>query len=352
MDCRCKESTVVDSGSGVFVFSFPDEYLKTNLQEALKHQNLNGEDMNGVLVVEVECAREDLEALVEAASLNSFEIENINVAFVKSKDDVNFSILAKTRSLKTWLSRFDSEDIAQIIEDKSLTTYFQPIIDVKNRSIYGYEALSRGVDSRGGIIPPNVIFEKARRSDYMFQLDRLAREISLKTAAVKNVGGFVFINFIPTSIYNPKNCLQNTLNWAKQLEMDFSKIVFEVVETEKVEDINHLKSILEFYKANGFKVALDDVGSGYSNLNMLATLEPDIIKIDRELIDGIDKSQMKQSIFFALNDICEKGNITKLAEGVETKEEVDFVKPYVDLIQGYYFAKPASEPVRDIRIEM
>jgi EAL domain-containing protein (putative c-di-GMP-specific phosphodiesterase class I) len=351
-ECKCKESVLVESQKGVFVFSFPDEYLKTTLLEALQKGDFKSEEMSGVLMVEAECAKDDLHKIVKDANLGSFEIENINLAFVGSKSEVDFSILSKTRSLKTWLSRFDSEDIAQIIEDKALTTYFQPIVDVKSKSIYGYEALSRGVDSKGGIIPPNIIFGKAREGDYMFQLDRLAREISLKTAAVKNIHGYVFINFIPTSIYNPKNCLQNTLAWAKQLEMDFSKIVFEVVETEKVEDIEHLKTILEFYKENGFKVALDDVGSGYSNLNMLAHLNPDIIKIDRELIQDIDKNELKQSIFFALKHICDKNGIIKLAEGVESKEEVEFLKPHVDLMQGYYFAKPASEVVRDLRIEI
>jgi EAL domain-containing protein (putative c-di-GMP-specific phosphodiesterase class I) len=293
-----------------------------------------------------------LRQLIETADLNDFEIGNINMAYVSEDGKLDFSILSKTKSLQTWLAKLDSQDIAALIDHKSLTTYFQPIIDTKAGSIYGYESLCRGVDDAGNIIPPNIIFDKAKKSDFLFGLDRAAREISLKTAAVKNVEGYVFINFIPTSIYNPENCLKNTLHWAKQLELDFSKIVFEVVETEKVDDLTHLKSILDFYKKNGFRVALDDVGSGYSNLSALVELKPDIVKIDRGLIQDIDTDPMKQSIFFAIKDICEKNDITKLAEGVETRAEVAYLKDHVDLMQGYYFAKPSSEVIRKLEINL
>ncbi|MGM0623869.1 MAG: EAL domain-containing protein [Campylobacterota bacterium] len=352
MQCKCKQKLVTEFGAGVMVFSFPDEYLKTALIEILKQSGVGFDEEHGLLIVQTKEFEKDLQQLVSDAKLNDFEISNINLAFIDSVEKLDFSILSKTKSVQTWLNMVDSQEIAKIIDNKSLTTYFQPIIDVRESQIYGYEALSRGVDDTGKIIPPNIIFSKAKKSDYLFGLDRAAREISLKTAAVKNVSGYVFINFIPTSIYNPENCLKNTLSWAKQLELDFSKIVFEVVETEKVDDLSHLKSILDFYKKNGFKVALDDVGAGYSNLSTLVELKPDIVKIDRALIQDIEQDSMKQSIFFAIKDICDKNGITKLAEGVETKGEVQFLKEHVDLMQGYYFAKPSSEVVRSLNIDL
>ena len=133
----------------------------------------------------------------------------------------------------------------------------------------------------GTLMYPDVLFTKSKRNDHNFKLDRLCRESALKTAATKKIAQKVFINFIPTSIYDPKFCLKSTEKWAKQLEFDPSQIVFEVVETEKVSDQNHLKKILEYYREKGFQIALDDVGEGYSSLNMLIELEPDIIKVDR-----------------------------------------------------------------------
>jgi EAL domain-containing protein (putative c-di-GMP-specific phosphodiesterase class I) len=177
----------------------------------------------------------------------------------------------------------------------------------------------------------------------------LCRETSLKTAATKKVKEKVFINFIPTSIYDPEFCLQSTEKWAKQLEFDPSQIVFEVVETELVKDQKHLKKILEFYRNKGYKIALDDVGEGYSSLNMLIELQPDIIKVDRNIIQDIDTNQLKQSVYRALYDLATEHHIKVLAEGVETRYELETVKSIgVDYVQGYYFAKPSSEPIRQI----
>lgn len=111
----------------------------------------------------------------------------------------------------------------------------------------------------------------------------------------------------------------------------------------------HLKQILNHYREQGFKIALDDVGEGYSSLNMIIDIKPDIIKVDRNIIDGIDTNELKQSVYKALKSICIDNNIQILAEGVETQEELSMVKKLgVDFAQGYYFAKPYSEPIRRI----
>jgi len=183
----------------------------------------------------------------------------------------------------------------------------------------------------------------------LFYLDRACREMALKTAAVKNIRAKVFINFIPTAIYDPKHCLKSTVKWAEQLNFDPKNVVFEVVESDYVEDTDHLCSILDYYKSQGFLVALDDVGSGYSSLNMIAKLMPNIIKIDRELIDNIDTNSVNQSIFKAIIKIAKENDIIVLAEGIERAEEIAFcAKEGADLAQGYYFGKPLAEPIRRI----
>ena len=117
----------------------------------------------------------------------------------------------------------------------------------------------------------------------------------------------------------------------------------------QVKDQKHLKKILEYYRSKGFQIALDDVGEGYSSLNMLIELKPDIIKIDRNIIDGIDTNELKQSVYKALFNLAREHNITVLAEGVETAYELEMIKSIgVDLVQGYYFAKPGAEPIRKI----
>lgn len=349
MECKCKQSIELELGKGIFIFSFSNEYVKGRVGDILSEIDINPLSDGDTLKCEVESAKSALTYILKSNTLTQVEIDDINLLFLKDGESFNFSSLSKTKPLKYWLNLIDSEDLIDVINSKSLTVYFQPILDLRDNTIFAYECLSRGVGKDGELIPPNILFSKAKKSDMLFNLDRLAREVSLKTSAVKNITANIFINFIPTSIYNPENCLQDTLKWARQLEFDFSKIIFEVVETEQVKDFNHLKSILEYYKAQGFRTALDDVGSGYSNLSALINLKPDFIKIDREVIQDIHKVELKQSIFKALVDIAKSNDILVLAEGVETREEFEFVKAKgVDLAQGYYFAKPSIEPVRKL----
>ena len=117
----------------------------------------------------------------------------------------------------------------------------------------------------------------------------------------------------------------------------------------QLQDKEHLKTILNFYRNKGFLIALDDVGEGYSSLNMIIDIKPDIIKVDRNIIENIDTDTMKQSIYKALRTICVDNNIKILAEGVETPYELEKIKEIgVDYAQGYYFAKPSSEIIRII----
>ena len=237
----------------------------------------------------------------------------------------------------------EDKNFFDIIENKSLTAYFQPIIDMKTNEIFAYETLTRGVLPNGDLMYPDELFLKSTRNDMNFVLDRMCRENALKTTAVKKVDAKVFINFIPTSIYDPEFCLASTVKWAKQLEFDPKNIVFEVVETEYVEDKEHLKKILNYYRKEGFLIALDDVGEGYSSLNMIIDLKPDIIKVDRNIICDIDTDQMKQSIYKALKSICDDNGIKLLAEGVETPSELEKIKEIgVDYAQGYYFARASA----------
>merc|ERR1711879_502201 len=152
--------------------------------------------------------------------------------------------MGHAKPLQRYINMIEDKEFFDVINNQSLTSYFQPIVDANTNSIYGYETLIRGVKADGSLIYPDELFEKSARNDMNFKLDRMCRENALKTAATKKVNKKVFINFLPTSVYDPEFCLQSTVKWAKQLEIDPSNIIFEVVETEKVTDQNHLKSIL------------------------------------------------------------------------------------------------------------
>ena len=311
----------------------------------------------------------------ESNLIFGFEVVELSKKFRDFLDDsgINYlkedslTVVVKTSSFIEFLSNLLSKNIFKKHEREAiyilslsenekldyskggLTAHFQPILDVKTNTIYGYETLARGVNEDGTLVYPDKLFTWAKDGDMLFYLDRACRESSLKTAAIKNIRAKVFINFIPTAIYDPNHCLQSTVKWANSLEFDPKNVIFEVVESENIEDIEHLKNILNFYKSKGFMVALDDVGSGYSSLNMIVQLLPDIVKVDREIVKDIDKNRANQSVFAAIVNIAKENNITVLAEGIETKEEYLYLKDNgASLVQGYYFAKPSSEPIRKI----
>jgi len=353
MSCqKCTEKFVLESKPATIYFVSEFDELVSKSQKFLRKLQFLAKETNGLLSIEVEDAELFFVENIDAFNLKFNEMEKEDIKIFVEYENTLFSyrsvLLAKP--LQRFINLIEDKEFFDIINNESLTSYFQPIVDMKDNSIYGYETLARGVREDGTLVYPNELFSKSKRNDLNFKLDRLCRESSLKTAATKKVQQKVFINFIPTSIYDPEFCLNSTVKWANQLEFDPSQIVFEVVETELVKDQKHLKKILAYYRSKGFKIALDDVGEGYSSLNMLIELKPDIIKIDRNIIDGIDKDKLKQSVYRALFHLAKEHNITVLAEGVETKYELEMIQSIgVDLVQGYYFAKPAVEPIRRIQ---
>lgn len=301
--------------------------------------------------INVENTKEFFKSNIDAfkTHFNQMEAEDIKMYIDYENLGFSYKIVLHAKPMQRFINMIDDKEFFDIIKNQSLTSYFQPILDANDNSIFGYETLIRGVKEDGSLMYPDDLFKKSARNDLNFKLDRMCRESALKTAATKKVKKKVFINFIPTSVYDPEFCLKSTVKWAKQLDFDPSNIVFEVVETESVKDQKHLKSILEFYRNEGFKIALDDVGEGYSSLNMIIELKPDIIKVDRKIIQDINHNELKQSVYKALVNLAKENGIKVLAEGIETPYELEVIKSIgVDYMQGYYFSKPLPEPVRKI----
>jgi EAL domain-containing protein (putative c-di-GMP-specific phosphodiesterase class I) len=244
--------------------------------------------------------------------------------------------------------------IDTVIEKSSLCTHFQPIVKVTDGKleVIGQELLSRGLDEDGQIIPPYKMFEAARIRNRLFALDRACRIQSVRNAGV--VGDqLIFINFIPTAIYVPEHCLSSTFKIIKELNIKPEQVVFEVVETDEVKDLEHLKSILHYYRSHGFKYALDDVGTGFNNLRVLEQLKPDIVKLAIEFTDGVSRDTDKQKVAQSVLNIAHDMSALALAEGVEREEDLHFLKEMgYDLFQGYWIAKPQPTPMKSIDVSL
>ena len=245
---------------------------------------------------------------------------------------------------------FATEWIDKVIKNERLTCHYQPIVDADEK-IFAYEMLARFQNEDGSMIYPNEIFPAAKTRGRLYALDRVCRMTAVRYAAVLK-GEKAFINFIPTSIYSPEFCLRSTIALSEQLGVNPKSLVFEVVETEKVDDLDHLKRILAYYKEKGFDYALDDVGEGYSTIEMLADLKPQYMKLDMQFVQDVATDTAKQKIAENfLKKALEVGSVP-LAEGIETRQDFDWLKQRgYQLFQGYYFGKPAASPVYEKKIE-
>lgn len=214
---------------------------------------------------------------------------------------------------------------------------YQPIVDLRSGSVFGHEALVRGDQGESAATVLSQVNEKNR-----YRFDQACRVKAIKGAARLGIQERVSINFLPNAIYKPELCIKTTLRAASAHGFPVERIIFEVTEGERVEDGAWFAEILREYKRCGFKTAIDDFGAGYAGLKLLSDFQPDIIKIDMDLVRRIDQDAPRQAIVKNLLGMATDMGIEVIAEGIETRGERDFLLDAgIYLMQGYWFAKPA-----------
>ena len=218
---------------------------------------------------------------------------------------------------------------------------FQPIVDVASGFTFAHEALVRGSNGEGAYTVLSAVDNSNR-----YAFDQQCRVKAIELAAslgLADDGALLSINFMPNAVYEPRACIRLTLDAAKRTGYPLDHIIFEFTEAERL-DTAHLLDILTAYKAIGFKTAIDDFGAGHAGLQLLSKFQPDIVKIDMDLVRGIDADRVKRSILRHTLRLLEELGITPLCEGVETADELAALQDLgVRLIQGYLIAKPAFE---------
>jgi EAL domain-containing protein (putative c-di-GMP-specific phosphodiesterase class I) len=256
-------------------------------------------------------------------------------------------------SLDDVQARTTAHWIDAVIAEERIRTHFQPIVAVQHgvARVVGYEFLSRAYEEDGTLIPPYRMFEAARVRGRLFALDRVCRITAVRHANRIGAEMLAFVNFIPTAIYSPEHCLQTTLAEARMSGVDPSRFIFEVVETDEVDNIAHLENILHYYRRHGFRYALDDVGQGYSTLEKVERLQPDVVKLDMHYVQGVADDAAKQETALALVRAGKQAGSRLLAEGIEREEDWRWLLDAgYELFQGYYFGKPEPEPLVELAL--
>ncbi|MCG8479422.1 MAG: EAL domain-containing protein [Spirochaetales bacterium] len=272
------------------------------------------------------------------------ERNTISLVVLGKEDSFDETWKQFMRPLAQWYRLASATDLAEIIEERAIRVLFQPIIRLKERTVFGYECLSRGICRDGTIVSPGTLYAKAAEHSLLFNLDRLMRENALIEADRCGAEGHLCVNFIPKAIYDPELCFHTTMEAVEATAIDPSRIVFEVVDAESLDDMDLFKRIVAFCRSRGLKIALDDIGGSYPLLPSMARLRPDILKLDEGLVRNIDRDTKKQTRFATVRDLAREHEIALLAEGVETAGEMTFLTEHgVDLVQGFYFSEPREE---------
>ena len=221
---------------------------------------------------------------------------------------------------------------------------FQPIVDVETRQIFAHEALVRGAN---GEVAASVLSQINEANRYRF--DQACRVKAIKIAAQLKMQTMLSINFMPNAIYRPEVCIRTTFEAARLYGFPLERIMFETVEGEHISDGKWLAEVFREYQRIGFLTAIDDFGAGFAGLNLLAEFQPNIIKLDMELIRDIDQRPVKQAIVRGVVQICKELNIRIIAEGVETIKEYRFLqREGIRLMQGFLFSEPLFEACAEV----
>ncbi|MDD3013322.1 MAG: EAL domain-containing protein [Candidatus Gastranaerophilales bacterium] len=239
-----------------------------------------------------------------------------------------------------------SNNTESILDEVTIINHFQPIVSSITHSLVGFESLCRGICKHcHRLIPPFELFKMLKSDEELFIIDKIARKTAINNigSLLSNQNNFhLFINFdaklIEEKIENP----ESLVDLCKENNIRPQNIVIEITESRPC-DIDILKEFIANCRNYGFLIAMDDVGSGYSNFDRISIIKPDIIKIDRSIIKDFDKDHNKQIIFKAISSIAKKLGMLLLAEGVETEEEIIYSLEHgADLLQGFYFSRPAE----------
>ena len=250
----------------------------------------------------------------------------------------------------------------EIIDSKSVVTFFQPILSARQRAVVGAEALSRGVvgvealsrgtagaglaaiTEDGRLIPPVELFRMAADEGVTLDLDRLCRQNAIRTFASlpRHEDLILFINVDTSAISTEAGVAGEIRRAAADVSLSPRNIAIEILESA-FDDTRCLAQTLDEFRTHGFLLVLDDIGAGYSNLDRIALIKPDVLKLDRNLIKGIDKDYHRQETFKSLVQLARRIGALVVAEGVETQQQaIIALELGADLLQGFFLGKPAN----------
>ncbi len=237
--------------------------------------------------------------------------------------------------------------IKEIINKELIEIHFQPIVSIRSKKLYAFEALTR-CTYKGEVIPPYELFKLAIDANLNLELDILTRNKSIekfKKYYLENNELILFLNFEPSLINNfhaqeQNYCFTQAID---NVGIPYKNFILEIKEDE-ISNTKALQEFCAYYKELGFAIALDDFGTGNSTFDRINVIKPDLIKIDKSLFVDTKNNHINKEIIKSIARMGHNLGIRVLAEGVEDEDAICLaLKSNVNLFQGYYFSKPVFE---------
>jgi EAL domain-containing protein (putative c-di-GMP-specific phosphodiesterase class I)/GGDEF domain-containing protein len=248
-----------------------------------------------------------------------------------------YSERAEQRRDRSW-----GADLKQIIRNSEVSTVFQPVVDLETGDLLGYEALSRGPKD-SFFEMPRAMFALSSRVGVDVDLDRLCRNTALRELGRLSECGKVFVNVLPGSLDDPAWLSGEVTRCLEEASLSPADLVIEVSERGADLDSDRFADSLVRLKREGFALALDDVGTGYSTLATLEKVRPDYLKVDSQLVQGIHENLIKQEVLASIVQISRQVGASVIAKGVESKDDARALRAAgARYGQGFFYAEPSS----------
>ncbi|MDD3268496.1 MAG: EAL domain-containing protein [Syntrophomonadaceae bacterium] len=232
--------------------------------------------------------------------------------------------------------------LKKVLEQKSIEILYQPIVSLKSGDCLGFEALSRG-PAGTALESPAKMFKDAERFNCLMELETLCHDKAVYNATAELGQRYLFLNISP-AILSTGNYHKGLRKEMRRLYgMNFNNVVLELTERNGIEDYQHFREVLQYYRRLGFMIAIDDAGAGYSSLQAIAELQPEFVKIDMSLVQGVDKNPTKKALLETFVDFSYKIGARIIGEGIETEEElITLAAMGCDYGQGFLLARPGT----------
>lgn len=236
------------------------------------------------------------------------------------------------------------EELIRILETRSVNPVFQPILAFGTGEILAYEGLIRGPET-SQLHTPTKLFDAATHAGFLTELNMLCARKVVRQFAKLGLKRQLFLNVTPQTVLEVSDDVQRITRFINDCGLDIAQVTIELTENQYISDRSIFREALMLFRGAGFRVALDDLGEGFSSLRLWSELQPDFVKIDMHFVQGVSEDAVKYHFLKSLQHIAEGCGSSLVAEGVETAADFCILRDLgINNAQGFFIGRASRQP--------